>query len=107
MDCKIISVQNSKLKKFFLLFISCLTVFIGSAQFVHKLKGDTILITNDSSAELVLENSTRATKGFLYNKENGRTEFRKALTKISDSTYLIGNDTLKIGKIDSTSFIRN
>ncbi|MET0392682.1 MAG: hypothetical protein ABW019_06055 [Chitinophagaceae bacterium] len=33
-------------------------------------------------------------KGFLYNRGKGRTEFRKALLRINDSAYLIGEDTL-------------
>jgi hypothetical protein len=57
---------------------SCLVV---SAQFTYKIKADTLLVTNDScSAELALENSTKATKGFLYNYGNGRTRFVPSLT---------------------------
>ncbi len=67
------------------------------AQFVHKIKADSVLITNDScNAELNLENSTKLINGFLYNKGNGRTEFRKGLVKINDSLYIIGNDTLNL-----------
>ncbi|WP_196299651.1 hypothetical protein, partial [Streptococcus pneumoniae] len=35
---------------------------------------------------------------FLYNTGNGVTIFKKALTKINDTTYLIGPDTLKISR---------
>jgi hypothetical protein len=71
--------------------------FNSSAQYVYKIKADSVKITNDScTAELILENSTKAVKGFLYNKGNGRTEFRRALLKISDTCYVIGADTLTL-----------
>ncbi len=67
------------------------------SQFIYKIKTDSLLVTNDScNAELNLENSTRLVNGFLYNKGNGRTEFRKGMIKVNDSMYIIGNDTLKI-----------
>jgi len=66
------------------------------AQFVYKIKADSVLITNDScTAELNLENSTKNVKGFLYNKGNGRTEFRKAV-RLNDSMLVIGGDTFLI-----------
>jgi len=65
------------------------------AQYVYKIKADSVLITNDScTAELNLENSTKNVKGFLYNKGNGRTEFRKGLFKLNDSLYQSGGDTM-------------
>lgn len=85
-----------------LLFLLCLTLLTSSlkAQYVHKIKGDSVLITNDScSAELNIENSTKLIKGFLYNRGNGRTEFRKGVIKINDSMYLFGNDTLNFKNI--------
>jgi hypothetical protein len=69
----------------------------ANAQFVHVIKADSVLITNDScTAELNLENSTKHINGFLYNKGNGRTEFRKMI-KLNDSTLLFGGDTVLIG----------
>jgi hypothetical protein len=71
---------------------------IASAQFTYKIKTDSLKVTNDScSAELILENSTKSVNGFLYNKGNGRTEFRKGLVKLNDTTYVIGGDTLRVG----------
>ncbi|RYG00924.1 MAG: hypothetical protein EOO07_34835, partial [Chitinophagaceae bacterium] len=79
---------------FFLLF-SCAV----SAQYVHKIKADSVKITNDScTAELILENSTKLVPGFLYNKGNGRTEFRRAVTPLPGGAYLIGGDTLQMGQ---------
>src|SRR5581483_4880389 len=68
------------------------------AQYIYKIKADSVLITNDScTAELNLENSTKNVPGFLFNKGRGRTEFRRAVLKINDSLYLIGADTLRVG----------
>lgn len=75
----------------------CLIVlpFLLSAQYIHNIKADTVTITNDScSAELILQNSTKNVNGFLFNKGNGRTEFRKALIPLGNGQYLIGGDTL-------------
>lgn len=63
------------------------------AQYVYKIKADTVRIYNtcDSSAELVLQNRTRNVLGYLYNKGGGVTEFR-ALNPV-DLIYK-SNDTL-------------
>lgn len=69
---------------------------LASAQFVYKIKADSVMITRDTcTAELIVENSTKSINGFLYNKGNGRTEFRKAV-RLNDSTIVIGMDTLTI-----------
>lgn len=78
-------------------------VAYAKGQFIHKIKGDSILITNDScSAELNLENSTKNVNGFLYNNGNGRTSFKRGMIKLNDSTYLFGADTLRMKNILST-----
>lgn len=85
------------MKNFSILVILCLACSIVQAQFVYKIKADSVLITNDScTAELILENSTKNIKGFLYNRGNGRTEFKKGVIKVNDSTYVFGDDTLNI-----------
>jgi hypothetical protein len=74
-------------------------IILGQAaycQYTYTIKADSVKITNCDSAELILENHTQGVKGFLYNKGNGRTEFRNGSVKLTDSTYLIGGDTLKI-----------
>ena len=78
-----------------LLLLTVVFVFTGvQAQYIHKIKADSVLITNDScNAELNLENGTRHVKGFLYNKGNGRTEFRKTV-QLTDSSFVIGDDTI-------------
>ena len=84
------------MKKIVLLLGVMVCIAGANAQFIYKIKADSVLITNDScTAELNLENSTKAIKGFLYNKGNGRTDFRK-VEKLNDSTLVIGEDTLVV-----------
>lgn len=84
-------------KQVLIIFLFGLMSATGFSQYVHKIKADSVKITNDScNAELILENSTRHVQGgFLYNKGNGRTEFRKVTVKVNDSTYQLG-DTLEL-----------
>ena len=85
------------MKKLFLFLVVAFMLNKTHAQFVYKIKCDSLLVTNDScTAELNLENSTKNVKGFLYNKGNGRTEFRRA-QKLNDSTLVLGSDTILIG----------
>ena len=87
------------MKKSLLTLLLLLASILSYSQFIHKIKADSVLITNDScNAELNLENSTKNVNGFLYNKGKGRTEFRRGLVKINDSLYIIGSDTLNIAK---------
>jgi hypothetical protein len=67
------------------------------AQHVYQIRADTVRIYNTcDTAELVLENRTKGTLGFLYNKGDGRTEFRKLqLSRIGSSGLAIsGQDTI-------------
>lgn len=81
---------------------------IAFGQHIYKIKTDSLLVTNDScNAELNLENSTRNVNGFLYNKGNGRTEFRKALVQLPDGHYLIGGDTLNVKAGIDSGYIWN
>lgn len=67
------------------------------AQTVETITADSVKITNtNGTAELILENSTQNVSGYLFNKGNGRTIFKKGLEKINDSTYIAGLDTLRI-----------
>ena len=71
--------------------------FFGKSQFTHKIKADSVRIYNDNcTAELIVENSTSNIRGFLFNKGAGRTEFRKAVIRLNDSSFQIGGDTLTI-----------
>jgi len=84
------------MKKLLLFLVFAFAITEMHAQFVYKIKADSLLVTNDScTAELNLENSTKNVKGFLYNKGNGRTEFRKAV-RLNDSMLVFGGDTFLI-----------
>src|SRR5437763_16570053 len=86
-------------KLLFLLTLLCIEKTLQAQTrppYIYTIKADSVLITNScDTAELILENHTQNVPGFLFNKGRGRTEFRRVLTKISDSAYLIGVDTLK------------
>ncbi|MGN6196505.1 MAG: glycosyl hydrolase family 28-related protein [Ginsengibacter sp.] len=83
--------------KIFLLTILTFALLPAIAQVQTQVIGDSIYIhSNNSTGELILQNSTDTVNGFLFNRGAGRTEFRHALTRISDSSYLVGNDTLVI-----------
>jgi hypothetical protein len=50
-------------------------------------------------------NSTRSlVDGVLTNIGNGRTQFKKVLYKLNDSTYLVGGDTLSVSAAGSNSW---
>ncbi|WP_431212128.1 hypothetical protein ACQ86N_41280 [Puia sp. P3] len=66
-----------------------------SAQYVYTIKADSVKITNCDSAELILENHTQNVAGFLFNTGNGRTIFKKGAIKLTDTSYLVGGDTVK------------
>src|SRR5581483_622593 len=84
------------MKKLLFILFMIVGVHATYGQYIYKIKADSVLITNDScTAELNLENSTKNVKGFLYNKGNGRTEFRKAVV-LNDSSFVLGSDTLVI-----------
>lgn len=82
-----------------------LSVSLLHAQQVYTIKADSVKMTNSSSAaELIIENHTQAVPGFLYNKGRGRTEFRRALVQLSDSSYSVGGDTIKI--LSSANYVK-
>ena len=85
------------MKKRIVLFVLALSVYnILSAQYVYTIKADSVKITNCDSSELIIENHSQAVPGFLYNTGNGRTIFKRPLTKVNDTLYLVGSDSLRI-----------
>jgi hypothetical protein len=77
------------------LVFTCLLSLTAGAQFTHKIKADSVRVYNDNcDAELILENATRNISGFLFNRGNGRTEFKKILHRVNDSLFVIGGDTM-------------
>lgn len=72
------------------------------AQNVYQIRADSVRIYNTcDTAELILENHTQDTLGFLYNRGKGRTEFRRLhLEKVgSNQLAITGQDTLDLGGI--------
>ncbi|MCS3799468.1 hypothetical protein [Niastella sp. OAS944] len=70
------------------------------AQYVYTIKADSVKITNScDTAELIIENHTQTVPGFLFNKGRGRTEFRKVFQNLTDNTFLIGGDTMKLTNV--------
>ncbi|MEV4884348.1 hypothetical protein MRBLMN1_002862 [Chitinophaga ginsengisegetis] len=82
-----------------LLFFSVSSCF---AQVVYQIRADSVRIYNTcDTAELILENRTQKTAGFLYNKGLGRTEFRRLrLKQVNDTSLAIeGQDTIALGRL--------
>ena len=82
--------------KSFSLLLPLIVTTTLSAQNVYTIKADSTKLTGCDSNELIIENHTQGVPGFLYNTGNGRTAFKRPLTKISDTFYLVGADTLKL-----------
>jgi hypothetical protein len=73
--------------------------FAQHTPHVYQIRADTVRIYNTcDTAELVLENRTKDTLGFLYNKGKGRTEFRRLqLQRIGASGLsIMGQDTVDL-----------
>lgn len=69
------------------------------AQQTYQIRADSVRIYSAcDTAELIIENHTQRVPGFLFNKGNGRTEFRKLQLKTLGSNLLsiIGQDTLDL-----------
>ncbi len=80
-----------------IIFSGCcmLVLYTTKAQVQTQIVGDSVYIhSNTGTGELILENSTDTIPGFLFNTGTGRTQFKRALLKLNDTTYLVGNDTL-------------
>lgn len=87
------------MKKFFLSIVCFLLTSAGYAQHIYQIRADSVRIYNTcDTAELILENHTQDTLGFLFNKWKGRTEFRKLrLVPVGDTAVAVpGQDTLSL-----------
>jgi hypothetical protein len=84
------------LSVFFLLI--CFSI-VSFAQTIYQIRADSVRIYNVcDTAELILENRTKDTSGFLFNKGNGRTEFRRLHLKTvgTNSLSIPGQDTIDL-----------
>lgn len=71
---------------------------------IYQIRADTVRIYNTcDTAELVLENRTQDTLGFLFNKGKGRTEFRRLSLERIGSTQLAikGQDTIDLNSTET------
>lgn len=94
--------------KTLLLVICLLLTNYCFAQNTYEIRADTVRIYNTcDTAELVLENRTKDSLGFLFNKGKGRTEFRRLqLEKIGTSQLAItGQDTVDMKLLSDTGRI--
>ncbi|HEY8916283.1 MAG TPA: hypothetical protein VIM87_07580 [Chitinophaga sp.] len=86
---------------YILLLLSLLTA-TTSAQVrkqVVRIKADSVKLSNPQGTnELILENRTRSVNGgYLYNKQQGITEFRKMkLEQVGSKLAIIGQDTVDL-----------
>lgn len=86
------------MKKYLILTVILFLSNIIQAQYVRSVKADTVRVTNDScNAELILENSTKDTAGYLFNTGKGQTIFKKPLVYLGNGTYALGLDTIWAG----------
>lgn len=90
------------MKKIYMILMVLASTLQVRAQHVYQIRADSVRIYNVcDTAELIIENRTRGVSGFLYNKGNGRTEFRRLrLESINGSQIAIsGQDTLDISTL--------
>jgi uncharacterized small protein (DUF1192 family) len=89
-----------------LLSIPLATSQVMAQKNVYQIRADSVRIYSGcDTAELIIENGTKDTLGFLFNKGNGRTEFRKLQLQTvgSNAIAITGQDTLQLGTIIKTA----
>ncbi|NML38416.1 tail fiber domain-containing protein [Chitinophaga sp. G-6-1-13] len=77
------------------------------AQQTYQIRADSVRIYSAcDTAELIIENHTQRVPGFLFNKGNGRTEFRKLQLKTLGANLLsiIGQDTVDLSPWGDTRY---
>jgi len=85
---------------YIILFLSLLSA-TATAQVrkqVVRIKADSVKLSNPQGTnELILENRTRSANGYLYNKQQGITEFRKLkLEQVGNKLAIVGQDTVDL-----------
>lgn len=79
------------------LLLACLDLYAQKPPKIYTIAADSVLLSYCDSTEFILENHTQNVPGFLYNTGRGRTIFKRGVSKLNDSLYLIGADTLNLG----------
>ncbi|MFB6455592.1 tail fiber domain-containing protein [Chitinophaga sp. Hz27] len=103
------------MKFFVTTFVAFLLTTCVYAQKIYQIRADSVRIYNIcDTAELIIENRTKDTVGYLFNKGNGRTEFQHIrLQKVGNTKIaIIGQDTLDLATIpgiggNGNDFIKN
>ena len=91
------------MKKILWIFFTMLVAGQTYSQQIYQVRADSVLIHNaPETAELIIENHTQDTLGFLFNKASGRTEFRKLkLQRLNGGMIAItGQDTVSVNIVD-------
>lgn len=89
---------------FLFAFVICSLASWGQSK-GYIVSDSTYFEKRGGNAEVIIENGTRDSTGFLYNNGGGRTIFKRGLIKINDSTYIIGRDTLHTNRGQGTDTI--
>jgi len=86
------------MKKIFIAILLLASISAIAQSPRHQIVADTVQFKSNSANKTTLQilNKTKDTLGFLFNTGNGVTIFKRALKKINDTVYLVGNDTLKL-----------
>lgn len=99
--------MSQRMKRLLLFLITPFAINQVSAQkHVYQIRADSVRIYSAcDTAELIIENKTKDTLGFLFNKGNGRTEFRKLQLQTvgGNAIAITGQDTLQLGTIIKTA----
>ncbi|MBO9729198.1 MAG: tail fiber domain-containing protein [Chitinophaga sp.] len=98
------------MKLLFRLALLCLISTVSYAQTVYQIRADSVRIYSGcDTAELIIENHTKDTLGFLFNKGKGRTEFRRIRMKmLGNSLAIVGQDTIQLGTgAGGSAYIQN
>jgi hypothetical protein len=97
------------MKKLFSFLTFLIVGFTAFSQTKGYLQYDSVYFQRQGgNSELILLNKTRDSVGFLVNKGGGRTEFRRILKTLNDSTFIVGGDTLKTKAVSNRGeYIQN
>ncbi len=88
------------MKTLFSTIVALLLTSYCLAQHVYQINADSVRIySNCDTAELILENHTQNTLGFLFNKGKGRTQFQRLQlgTPSPGLLSILGQDTINLG----------
>lgn len=84
-------------KQLFTLLLLLLTAGVYAQQVIEPHYADSVIFKSKTGkTEIVYKHKTDSVPGFIFNAGGGRFIFKRGLTRLNDSTYVIGADTLKV-----------